>query len=247
MSSTAFMQQVTQLLAEMTRCYEFCDAIRANRRLGSTHEALDDLQSRIKQSAYKIQHEYGILWRVFGSRIELGDETARNALNRAIRTVQSNLEPRLSDIAYRRRDSHDPENLGFRKLGEKMTKIEMDVLEELENLATRFENITKSKVPKPTTPKQPVKPKLKTDEVIVSLKELDILMQHMKSSWVETLVAGKILYVNAFDDKKIQWEKPDGFIKALPRVPKPTTSRPTWEQPPRRPARDDHWSNANGW
>jgi len=247
MSPTAFKQQVAQILAEMTKCYQFCDAVRENRRLGSTHEALDKLQSDIKHGAWNIQSAYDELRDDYGSRVELGDETARTALNRAIRTVQSNIQTRLSEIAYRQRDSHNPENPGFRKLNDKMTNVEADVLDDLESLGTRFKNAT-MEVPKPTTPKQPVKPKPKADEVIILSKDLDILMQHMKNSWIETSVAGEIFYVNAFDDKKTQWERPNGFIKASPRaVPKPTTRHPTWEQPSRRPARDDTWSNGRGW
>ncbi|TVY40685.1 hypothetical protein LOCC1_G007685 [Lachnellula occidentalis] len=246
MSPTAFKQQVTQLLAEMTTCYQFCDAIRENRRLGSTHEALDKLQSDIKHGAWNIQSAYDELRHDCGSRVELGDEMARTALNRAIRTVQSNIQTRLSEIAYRQRDSHNPENPGFRKLNDQMTNVEADVLDELENLGTRFKNAT-AEVSKPAAPKQLARPKLKADEVVILSKELDVLMQHLKSSWIETSVAGEIFYVNAFDDKKRQWERPNGFIKAPHRtVPKPTTHQQTWEQPTRRPARDDTWSNGNG-
>ncbi|TVY91645.1 hypothetical protein LAWI1_G006808 [Lachnellula willkommii] len=247
MSPTAFQQQVTQLLAEVTKCYEFCDAVRENRRLGSTHEALDTLQYGIKSSAWNIQNAYGELRDDYGSRVELGDETARTALNRAIRTVQSNIQARLSEIAYRQRDSHEPENPGFRMLNDKMANMEADVLDELESLGTRFKNAT-TEVPKPAAPTQPAKPKLRTDEVIVLSRDLDMLVQHMKSSWIETSVAEEVFYVNAFDDKKRQWERPSGFIKALPRAaPKPTTSRSAWEQPSRRPTRDETWSNGKGW
>lgn len=247
MSPTAFKQQITQLLAEVTKCYQFCDAVRENRRLGSTHEALDKLQYGIKSSAWNIQNAYGELRDDCGSRVELGDETACTTLNRAIRTVQSNIQTRLSEIAYRQRDSHEPENPGFRKLSDKMANVEADVLDELESLGTRFKNAP-MEVPKPAAPTQPAKPRLQTEEVIVLSKELDTLVQHIKSSWIETSVSGEIFYVNAFDDMKIQWERPSGFIKALPRaVPKQTTSRSTWEQPSRRPTRDDTWSNGKGW
>jgi hypothetical protein len=246
MSPTAFKQQVAQLVSEITRCFELCDAIRTNRRLGSTHEALDQLQLGLKDSAHEIQIEYGTLRNVIGSRMELGDETARTTLTKAIRDVQSSIQPRLNDIAYRRRDSRDPEVPGFRELSRKLAKVEGGVLEALESLGRRLGE-PKPEIPKPTTtPKQPQKPKLKLDEAVISLKELEALMGHMKNSWVETAVAGKILYVNVFDDKKSQWDRPKGFIKALPHAPKPATRHPTWEQSP-RPARDDFWNNPNGW
>jgi len=245
MSPTAFKQQVAQLVSEITRCFELCDAIRTNRRLGSTHEALDQLQVALKTSANDIQIEYGTLRNVIGSRMELGDEAARTTLTKAIREVQSNIQPRLNDIAYRRRDSRDPEVPGFGELSRKLAKVDGGVLEALESLGRRLAE-PKPEIPKPTAPKQPQKPKLKTDEAIVSLKELEVLMAHMKNSWIETAVTGKILYVNAFDDKKSQWETPKGFIKALPHAPKPTTHRPIWEHRP-RPTRDDFWNNPNGW
>ncbi|TVY85084.1 hypothetical protein LSUE1_G001468 [Lachnellula suecica] len=245
MSPTAFKQQVTELLSEMNRCYEFCDAIRANRRLGSTHGAFDQLQSDLQQRQRDIQTGYGTLRNTYGSRVELGDEAALSSVNKSIRDVRF-IQTRLSDIAYRRSDSRDPQVPGFGDLSRKLAIVEGDVLRAFESLGQEIEH-SKLKVPKPTTtPKQPQKPTLKADQVIVSLKELDTLVQHMKSCWVEKSVEGKSYYVNAFDEKKRQWDRPEGFIKLLPRVPKPTRT-PTWEQRSRRP-REEFWNdNTNGW
>ncbi|KAF4630476.1 hypothetical protein G7Y89_g7661 [Cudoniella acicularis] len=248
MSPSAFKQQVTQLISELTRCFELCDAIRANRRLGSTHEALDSLQYGLKESAHGIQLEFNALRKVIGSRMDLGDETARNSMNRAIREVQTSIQARLFDIAYRKRDreTHDPELPGFRDLLRKVERIEDTASDTLEDLGQRFESEKQEAAkpkPQPQPKKEAPKPKPKTDEAIISLKELDYLINHMKNSWVEKSVAGKSLYVNVFDDKKTQWEKPEGFIKALPRQPKPART-PTWEQQqPRRPVREEFWDS----
>lgn len=259
MSPTAFKQQVGQLLAELAKCNELCNAIRENRRVGSVHQALDNLQSGFKDSASRIQVEYAASRKIIGSRMELGDETSRSFLSRAIRDVLSSIQPRLHDVAYRRRESHDPQLPGFRDLSRKLANIEADVLDALNDLARRID-AAKPEIPKPTTFKHAPKPQQQQpqpqqprpqqkDDLIVSKKELDILVQHMKNSWHEVSVAGKILYVNAFDDQKSRWDRPEGFIKTLPRAPKPAT-RPTREhagrQPP-PPPRNDNWNRPDGW
>ncbi|KAH6663371.1 hypothetical protein B0J14DRAFT_276883 [Halenospora varia] len=252
MSPVAFKQQVTQLNAELTRCYDYCDAVRSNRRLGSTHEALDKLQAGLKESIHGIQLEYNALRKVIGTRMDLGDDTARLAINAAIREVQVDIQSRLFNIAFKRRESNEPEMPGFKHLLKKVQTVEDHVAITLENLAQRFES-EKTHVPKPTP-----KPTPKTGEAIISLKELDILIKHMKNSWTEMAVSGtgKILYVNAFDDKIQQWEKPEGYIKKLPRSTKPAkpARTSTWEQrhQPRHSSRDDQWdssswSSSSGW
>jgi hypothetical protein len=280
MSPTAFKQQVTQLVSELTRCWELCEAIRANRKLGPTTDALNRLQAGLKSSASSIQVEFTTIRKLVGSRFDLGDETSRHSLNRSIREVQSDIQTRLADIAYKRRESHDPELPGFRDLLRKWHRIEENVTYTLEDLGQRLEDAKVAPKPKPQ-PKPEAKPEPKpakqeqpktkpiphkADEVVISLKELDHLLEHMKNSWVEKNVAGQILYVNAFDDRKSQWEKPDGFIKALPKPTKPQKApvweeekpthkpkrTPTWEQykqpmPPRRPVREDFWANEHGW
>lgn len=243
MSPTAFKQQVTGLLSDFAKCQQFCENIRTNRRIGTTHEALDGLQFALKESTYQIQGAYGSLRQTFGSRIELGDETSRTSLSRAIQAVRSNVEPRLSDIAHRRHGSRDPQLPGFRDLSSKLATVERVVLDAFEGLARRFEN-TKVEAPRPTVAKQSTRPNVKTDEVTVSLKELDILIKHMKSSWVETKASGRTLYVNAFDDKRTQWEKPDGFLR---RAPHPTTTQGNRRNLRRQSMRDDYYSSSEGW
>ena len=244
MSPTAFRQQVTQLISEVTRCHELCEAIRSNRRLGSTTEALDRLQAGLRSATTTIQTEFNTLRRVIGSRFDLGDETARNLLNRSIRELQIDIKTKLNDIAYPISSREYPELPGFRDLYRRWQRIEEDVIGTLETLARRLEQSALKSEPKLALKPQP-KPAPKTDEVVISLKELDRLLDHMKNSWEERLVAGQILYVNTFDDKKQQWERPSGFIKAAPKA-KPVMT-PTWDLPPRRPARQNSWDNAQGW
>lgn len=73
------------------------------------------------------------------------------------------------------------------------------------------------------------KPK-KQDEIIINLKQFEKFTDHMKNSWAETLVADKILHVNQWDEKKNQWEPPNGgFIRPLPKgLPMSFKPRRVW-------------------
>jgi hypothetical protein len=271
MSSTAFRQQVAQLLSDLTRCDELCDAIQNNRRLGSTHESFDRLQDSLKSSAGEIQLQFNLLRKVIGSKMDQGDEKARSAMEISVRDTQMEIRAKLFDIAYKRRSGRDsPELPGFRDLLRRWRLIEREVTDTLQNLGQRLEE-------KKTDDKKEKKDKKKTttktysvkstvedeeheenDEVTIRLKDLDTLLNHMKNSWVEKWVAGEILYVNKFDSAKTQWERPSGYIKELTRSSRrssTTSSRDSrrssvgsWDLPRRRRTTiDDSWSDPSGW
>jgi len=245
MSPTAFKQHMGQLISDLTRCYELCDAILDNRRTGSKHESLDRLQQGLKSSASAITIEFGSLRKVFGSRMDLGDDIARQAIKANIREIELDIEKRLSDIANRRNDGLP----GFRDMLRHVERIDDSVADTLEALGQRLKRpVEQPAQKKPEVPKPTPKPK-KQDEIIINLKELERYTDHMKNSWAETVVAGKILYVNQWDEKNNQWERPNGFIKALPKSSKPTRV-PDWDEPlppRRRPTREDSWSRPGGW
>jgi len=129
--------------------------------------------------------------------------------------------------------------------------MEQTVSDNFESFAQRLDRPAPRPIPKPTTkapdpkPKQPEPKKPKSDEVVMQLKEFEKYIDHMKKSWTETLVAGNILYVNAWDEKLNTWERPSwGFIKSLPK-PVP---RPVYEQPqPRRRPTSDYYAQPGGW
>lgn len=176
--------------------------------------------------------------------MDLGDDIARYAIKANIREIELDIEKRLSDIANRRNDGLP----GFRDMLRHVERIEDSVADTLQSLGQRLERPVEKKpekkpeIPKPKTPK----PK-KQDEIIINLRELEKYTDHMKNSWAETLVAGQVLYVNCWDEKKSQWERPDGFIKTLPKISKPPRV-PSWdEQSRRRPTREDTWNRPGGW
>jgi hypothetical protein len=272
-SSTAFRQQVTQLLSDLTRCYELCDAILTNRRLGSTHESFDRLQDGLKVSASEIQLQFNLLRKVIGSKMDQGDDKARSAMETSVRDMQMEIRAKLCDIAYKRRDGRDsPELPGFRELLRRWRMIEREVADTLQGLGQRLEEKKAEKKSddkkKTTTKSYEVKSTADiyeeqeaTEEVTIRLQDLDILLKHMKNSWVEKWVGGDILYINKFDSAKTQWEKPTGYIKQLPRSSRrssTTSSRDTrgsrrssadsWELPQRRKTtRDGIWYDPSGW
>lgn len=221
MSPTAFKQQVSQLIAELEKCDDLCQAIRANRRVGSTTEALDLLQHDILSSATSIDSQFKTLRSIIGSRADLGDEVSRSNLNHSIRELQLTVQTRLSEVAYKRRGERDPiEVPGFRKLNERWVKIHFDVSETIESLGLRLKSKVETVTPKPVLKKTSPEPTTRVpryDESIISNGQLEDFIAHMKNSWEERESRGEIYYVNVFDRAKTQWERPTGaFIKALP-------------------------------
>ena len=266
-SSTAFRQQVTQLLSDLTRCYELCDAILTNRRLGSTHESFDRLQDGLKASASEIQLRFNLLRKVIGSKMDQGDEKARSAMEISVRDTQMEVRAKLFDIANKRRDRRDSAKLpSFKDLLRRCRMIEREVTDTLQSLGQRVEE-KKSDDKKNTTTTKTYAVKSTVDkyeghneneEVTIRLKDLDTLLNHMKNSWVEKWVAGEMLYVNKFDAAKTQWERPTGYIKQLARSSRRssvTSSRDSrrssvggWDIPQRGKAtRDDIWYDPSGW
>jgi len=245
MSPKAFKQQIDQLISELNNCYELCLAVRNNRRLGPTTDALDRLESGLKSGAHGIEVEFNDLRNIIGSRMDLGDDASRISLARSISDLQGDVQIRLSDIAYKRKGSEHPH---FKDISGKWSRIEQDVTDTLVSLGKRLEvSAAKAETPNPAGPvPRPVKHK--TDELVIKMDQYDLLISHMKNSWVETVVAGRIVYANVYDTKLKQAEKPDGFIKALPKIPKPART-PTWEREEqrRRPVREDSWNNQQGW
>ncbi len=103
--------------------------------------------------------------------------------------------------------------------------LDSEVLSTFSGLKYRLEISAKDE-PRP----KPILKKTKTDEVIIGIKKLDAYMDHMKNSWVETEVDGKVFYVNVYDEKKKVWDQPkNGFIQLLPKMERPKR-RSTWEK-----------------
>ncbi|KUJ12223.1 uncharacterized protein LY89DRAFT_224927 [Mollisia scopiformis] len=228
MSPTAFKQQLLQLIAEIEECHDLCQKIRRTRSLGSTHESIDLFQKDILPSALKIEDAYRAEVASVGSRMDLGDETARSQLNRSIRDLQLTVSTRLAEIASPRRHDHvQVESPGFKKLRERWWKIIRDVLDILSELGRRLSSM--KAIPPGLSPEEfarradirnyvsvpdrKVAPR--SDEMIVKNKDLEKLMSHMKNSWVEIEEQGLPAWQNAFDAAKIVFHKPSGFIQPL--------------------------------
>ncbi|KAF8855521.1 hypothetical protein BDZ45DRAFT_560284, partial [Acephala macrosclerotiorum] len=215
-----FKQQVLQLIIELEKCDDLCQAIRANRRVGSKTEALDLLQHDILSSATSIDSQFKTFRSTVGSRMDLGDEVSRTNLNHSIRELQLTVQARLSEIAYKRRGERDPVEVpGFRKLHERWVKIHFDVSETFESLGRRLKSKVETVTPRPvlkkTAPESIRVPRY--DESVISDRQLGDIVAHMKNSWEEREERGEIYYVNVFNKEKTQWERPSGaFIKALP-------------------------------
>ena len=233
-SPTAFKQHMNQLLSDFTRCHELCYSILQNRRTGSKHESLDRLQEGLRSSANVINIEFAALRKIFGSRMDLGDEIARLAIKANIREIEFDIMKKLSDIASRRHEGLP----GFRDMLRHVERIEDSVADELAALGRRLERPAEKKVEIP----KPAPAKKKQDEIVISIKELEKYTHQMKNSWMETVVSGQILYVNCWDEKKNQWERPSGFIKEVPKLPK-VRRAPSWE----RTSRQDSWSRPSGY
>lgn len=233
-SPIAFKQQVSDLIAELRVCDTLIQSIRTNRRLGTT-EKLDRLQSALSKSQRTIELNFASWRRVIGSRIEFGDDIARAALDRATRDLQSTVQKKLRDVAANRvKEKHEKETPGFSELWRRWNAIENAVIAAIDTCGERFEcappqnhPALMSGPPRPQPqPQGPPRPMLKPDEVIISMKDLAELKMHMRDSWVERSLGGRgTCFVNIFDESDVRWERPDGFVKMLPRERRP---RPTY-------------------
>ena len=211
MSPTAFQHQITDLVAHLLRCREHCDDIVANRRISREHGNLDNLRAGLKTCSNSIWFEFNALRNVLGSRIELGDETARYAVSRNIRDLEASVEHRLRDIAARRNDGPP----GFKDILRRVERIEEKVKTAMMDLGSRFGAVAPASTAviqiRPNPKVKPSKSKR------VSFTEMDNLRHHLKDSWEETRVGSSILYVNCYDKTKTQWTRPSGYIKPLPK------------------------------
>lgn len=234
MSPTALKQQVTQLRSELTSCLELCTTILSTRRLGSTHVSFDALYSALPLTIQTITTKSHTLRKLLGSRMDLGDETSRNIINRAIRDVQTDIEPRLQNIAHpprRDRSSGEPQVPGFKEILRKVSGVEWEVCNALESLSERLQ-AEKSKPVQAPAPEPKTKKSRDGDEVLVNIKELAQLLDHLKASWVEYSSEGRKYYVNVFD-KTTTWERPEGaFIQSSQpsSAPRKAVRTTTWEQ-----------------
>jgi hypothetical protein len=223
MSPTAFKDQHTTALSTLNSSYDLCHIIRSSRRLGSSPTPnFDAFQSYLITCKQNLDYTFSTLRSASGSRFDLGDTISRTELDRAIRSLQA-IQAKLSNIAY----GHESSG-GFKSLLYQVQTLEAEVLSTFTGLKYRME-ITAKDEPKP----KPILKKTKTDEVVIGIKKLDAYIEHMKNSWVETERDGDVFYVNVFDEKKKQWEKPkNGFIQLLPKMEKPKgpKRRSTWEK-----------------
>ena len=181
--------------------------------------------------------------------------------------MELDVERKLQDIALRRNEGLP----GFREMLRIVQRMEDSVGDALSTLGQRLDRPAPIPTPKPKAAEKKAEPKSpKPTEVLVNAKEWDRVTEHMKNSWMETLVSGKILYVNCFDEKRNTWEKPKGFIQTLPakevktrvvyeEIPRPSTRvygevpTPVRESRRREPSRvrrspeDDAWARPGGW
>lgn len=187
--------------------------------------------------------------------MDLGDETSRNILNRAIRDLQADIQPRLRNIAHpprRDRSSGEPQVPGFKEIFRKISGVEWEVCDALESLSERLQ-AEKSKPVQNPVPEAKTRKSRDGEEVLVNIKELTQLLDHLKASWIEYSSEGRKYYVNAFD-KTTTWERPEGaFIQStLPSAAPVRASRTTTREQERsrretREHRDRTWENGKGW
>jgi len=176
---------------------------------------------------------YNTTRRLVGSQLEIGDEKARTEMDRYIVDLQTRIKPKLRHIANppTRRHRHEQERPGFRELLNQWKTIYQGVSLTMLSLSRRIET-AEAVPPKPSArPAAPTPTPRKTDEITISLKQFDHLVEHMKNSWEEVIVGGKYLYVNVHDPNVKQWDMPaNGYVKSRPRpAPRPSRS-PSFER-----------------
>jgi hypothetical protein len=142
-------------------------------------------------------------------------------MERYIDDLQTRIKPKLRQIAQpsNRRHRHEQEHPGFKELLNQWKSIFQGVMQTMVSLSNRIE----AAQDRPAAPKPPLR---KPSEIIVSLKEYDYLLEHMKNSWEEVIVGGSYLYINVHDPNIKQWKMPvNAYIKSRPRpAPRPSRS-----------------------
>lgn len=162
-------------------------------------------------------------------------------MNRHILAVQSTIKPRLHEIAHpsRQRDRGERELPGFGELLRRWNVISPAVTQTLESLSRRVADTR----PEPAAPTP--KPR-RTDEVTVSVKEFDLLLEHMKNSWEERIVGSRVEYINVFDNSRKVTEFPiNAFVRPVPRPARPVRTG-SYERTSKMPGRNPSW-DANAW
>lgn len=227
MSPAAFHHRVTDFVAHLLRCREYCDAIHANRFISGEHGRLENLRAALKTASNSVWFEFNALCNVLGSRMDLGDETARHALSHNTRDLEVIVELRLRDIALRRLDGP----AGFKDMMKRVERIEEKVKTAMIDLGGRLgHGSSRALVPfaaptavmpsRPAAILVPAVPKRKVTTRAKKVKFVEVdnsSRNHLKDSWEETLVGNTVLYVNCFDRTKTTWVRPNGYIKPLPK------------------------------
>jgi hypothetical protein len=152
-------------------------------------------------------------------------------MDRYVVELQTKIKPKLREIARPSRGRHGNGQVqpGFRELLTQWKAIYQEVSLTMLSLSRRIET-AEAPSPEPII-KTPSPPPRKTDEITISLKEYDHLMEHLKNSWEEVLVDGKYRYVNVHQPNTTRSEMPtNGYVKLLPRpAPRPARS-PSYER-----------------
>jgi len=150
-------------------------------------------------------------------------------MDRHIHEVQTKIRPRLRNIAHPQPGSDKGRNPGFRELRQQWQTINDGVTQTIHSLSRRIEASSGS-----DTTSIPAS-KTKKVDIRIPSKEL---IDHFKNSWEESILGGKLVYVNMYDRSKRQYERPEGaFVKTL--LGRPSRA-PSWDrQSPR--------IGGNGW
>jgi len=268
MSPIAFKKLVEKLESELERCAELCHSVRVNRHISRTHEGLDNLESTLRLAPGTITLSYEAAKQHVGSRMDLGDDIARDEMIRHISEVQSHIGAKLEDLAHpsRPRRKGEKESAGFKGLLRQWKITEASVTYTVSDLRKRIEWNSAKKpapnpIPRPATFSRPSmsrptevprsttapRPKPDADEAVVSLKELDKLLDHLKNSWYEEYVGDDILYINVADKSKRTWRRPTGaYIRSESHLAKPARTG-SWERRSPRPPTSSSWDDSGDY
>lgn len=171
-------------------------------------------------------------------------------MDRYIVEMQTKMKPKLREIAQpsRRRHRHEREQPGFRELLSQWKSLYQEVSLTMLALSRRIETAdalpdhpsvrsaaaaaTAAPAAAPSAAAAPPAPR-KPDEITISLKDFDHLLQHLKRCWEERLVDGQYVYVNVHDPSLTQWAPPpaDAYVRARgPRAAPRLARSPSYER-----------------
>ncbi|KAH6722630.1 hypothetical protein BKA61DRAFT_569144 [Leptodontidium sp. MPI-SDFR-AT-0119] len=223
MPSVNFQDELRELRDGLSRASNLIDS---TRRFGMPSSTISSLQSSLSSNVRAIDNAFTRCRSECGSEFERGDTVASdaiNACNREIRRVETN--------SHRLRPRDPIENdaglYDGRQLESIFNGVERDVIAAFEGFARRLGGTSRrggggrgllSQLQNLSSfanlGLRDSSDRLSDGDVTISRHDMSMIVQHLRDSWVQESVNGRIMYVNVYEPSMRRSDRPrTGFIQ----------------------------------